>query len=376
MIEFVCDSKRCTGCFACANVCPTGAIEMVPGKIGHLYPKVSDGCLECNRCINTCPVNNPIELKKPIKTLAFWIRDDDEHHSSTSGGAAACFTNYVLENKGIVYGCASLPHGKIEYIRVDDKEDAYKLKGSKYVHSHINNCLRMIKEDLKSDKIVLFVGLPCQVAGLKRYIGQNDAKLYCIDLICHGVPSQQVLFEYIESLGIKRDDVSEVVFREAKGYFLTIKSSGRSVYHKNECKDLYYMGFNDNLCFRDSCFSCRYSAPNRVGDVTIGDFWGLGSSETFNYEPNGNVSVVLVNNEKGENLMKQCKDKYEAVERSLDEAVAGNHNLKSPSVAPNSVKFQTLYGKVGIQKALKSCLWKRRIKAPLLLAVQWILSKI
>lgn len=376
MIDKVCDLNKCTGCFACANACPVGAIQMLPGKIGHLFPTILDKCIECNKCIKTCPVNNPVELQKPIKTLAFWIKDDEEHQTSTSGGAAACFTNYILEEGGTVYGCASLPHGVIEHIRIDKKEDAFKLKGSKYVHSHINNTYQLIKADLKSGKKVLFIGLPCQVAGLKRYIGKENANLFAIDLICHGVPSQQVLFEYIESLGIKRDEVSVVAFREAKGYYLTIKSSGRSVYYKNECKDLYYMAFNDNLCFRDSCFTCRYSAPERVGDLTIGDFWGLGKQEPFNYTPHGHVSVVLVNNSKGELLMKSCSDKYEAVERSLDEAVAGNHNLKSPSVAPNAEKFHFLYGKVSIQRALKKCLWKRRMKAPILPIVQWILSKI
>lgn len=376
MIDKVCDLNKCTGCFACANACPVGAIQMLPGKIGHLFPTILDKCIECNKCIKTCPVNNPVELQKPIKTLAFWIKDDEEHQTSTSGGAAACFTNYILEEGGTVYGCASLSHGVIEHIRIDKKEDAFKLKGSKYVHSHINNTYQLIKADLKSGKKVLFIGLPCQVAGLKRYIGKENANLFAIDLICHGVPSQQVLFEYIESLGIKRDEVSVVAFREAKGYYLTIKSSGRSVYYKNECKDLYYMAFNDNLCFRDSCFTCRYSAPERVGDLTIGDFWGLGKQEPFNYTPHGHVSVVLVNNSKGELLMKSCSDKYEAVERSLDEAVAGNHNLKSPSVAPNAEKFHFLYGKVSIQRALKKCLWKRRMKAPILPIVQWILSKI
>lgn len=376
MIDKVCDLNKCTGCFACANACPIGAIQMLPGKVGHLFPTILDKCIECNKCIKTCPVNNPVELQKPIKTLAFWIKDDEEHQTSTSGGAAACFTNYILEEGGTVYGCASLPHGVIEHIRIDKKEDAFKLKGSKYVHSHINKTYQLIKADLKSGKKVLFIGLPCQVAGLKRYIGKENANLFAIDLICHGVPSQQVLFEYIESLGIKRDEVSVVAFREAKGSYLTIKSSGRSVYHKNECKDLYYMAFNDNLCFRDSCFTCRYSAPERVGDLTIGDFWGLGKQEPFNHTPHGHVSVVLVNNSKGELLMKSCSDKYEAVERSLDEAVAGNHNLKSPSVAPNAEKFNFLYGKVSIQRALKKCLLKRRMKAPILPIVQWILSKI
>ena len=375
MIERICDSDKCTGCSACANICPVGAIEMKPAKIGHIFPAISDSCIECNRCVKVCPVNKPLKLQSPNKTLAFWMKDDEEHRTSTSGGAAACFTNYVLDKGGVVYGCASLPHGIIEHIRIDKKEDAYKLKGSKYVHSHINNAFKLIKRDLKEEKMVLFIGLPCQVAGLKNYIGHDEEKLFSIDLICHGVPSQQVLFEYIESLGINRDKVSVVAFREAKGYYLTILSSGRSLYHQHECKDLYYMAFNDNLCFRDSCFTCRYSAPERVGDLTIGDFWGLGRSKPFDYQTRGNVSVVLVNNNKGQYLMEVCTDKYVAIERTLEEAVAGNHNLKSPSFSLLSKRFHSLYGTVDIQTALKKCLWKRRIKAPLIPIIQWIYTR-
>lgn len=376
MIDKICDNSKCTGCSACANVCPIGAIEMKPGKIGHVYPKISEKCIGCNKCIKTCPVNKPLDLQTPNKTLAFWMKDDEEHRTSTSGGAAACFTNYILDNGGIVYGCASLPHGIIEHIRIDKKEDAYKLKGSKYVHSYINDIYKSIKGDLKDCKKVLFIGLPCQVAGLKNYMGKTNENLFAIDLICHGVPSQQVLFEYIESLGIKRDDVSEVSFREAKGSYLTIKSLNKILYRKNECKDLYYMAFNDNLCFRDSCFTCSYSVSKRVGDLTIGDFWGLGKKIPFSQDPHGHVSVVLVNNAKGQYLTEVCSDKYFAVERTLEEAIAGNHNLKNPSVAPKAEMFCSLYGEVDIQTALKKCLWKRRMKAPLIPIVQWVLRKV
>lgn len=376
MIEKVCELSKCTGCFACANACPMDAIQMQPGKIGHLFPTITDKCIECNKCINTCPINNPVKLQQPQKTLAFWVKDDEEHHSSTSGGAAACITNYILEETGTVYGCASLPHGVIEHIRVDKKEDSFKLKGSKYVHSHINNSYRSIKADLKNGRKVLFIGLPCQVAGLRNYIGNDDNNLYAIDLICHGVPSQQVLFEYIGSLGIKRNEISVVAFREARGSYLTVKTSGRSLYHKHECKDLYYMAFNDNLCFRDSCFTCKYSVPKRVGDLTIGDFWGLGKRMPFNHDTHGNVSVVLVNNAKGRFLMDACANEYDAEERTLEEAIAGNHNLHSPSPSQNSKKFSKLYGKVDIQTALRRCLLKRRMKALLIPIVQWILNKI
>lgn len=372
MIDNICNKSKCSGCAACANVCPVAAIEMKPGKIGHIYPEISNKCIECNKCVKTCPVNSPLDLLTPEMTFAFWVRDKKEHVTSTSGGAAACFTNYILENGGVVYGCAALPHGIIEHIRIDKKADAYKLKGSKYVQSNINANYKSIKVDLKEGKKVLFVGLPCQVAGLRNFIGKENKNLYSVDLICHGVPSQQVLFEYIEALGIKRNDISEITFREAKGYYLTVKSFSGTVYHQDEDKDLYYMAFNDNLCFRDSCFTCRYSSPKRVGDLTIGDFWGLGKKTPFKYDTHGHVSVVLVNNTKGKQLIDSCSDQYELVERTLEEAVAGNHNLKCSSVAFNAEKFQNLYGKVDIRTALKKCLYKRRMKAPLISIVKFV----
>lgn len=375
MIEKVCDYSKCTGCFACVNICPVNAIEMSPGKIGHIYPNISEKCIECKKCVKTCPVNTNVELQHPKKVFAFWVKDKKEHQTSSSGGAAACFTNYILDSDGVVYGCASLPYGLIEYIRINKKEDAYKLKGSKYVHSHINDTFRSIKSDLQEGKKVLFIGLPCQVAGLKNYLGKEVDKLYTIDLICHGVPSQQLLFEYIQSLGIERSTVDMITFRETKDYYLTIKSSDKILYRKNECKDLYYMAFNDNLCFRDSCFTCRYSVPERVGDLTIGDFWGLGKKEPFHYNTQGHVSVVLMNNSKGQYLLDKCIDVYEAVERTLDEAISGNHNLKSPSESFYAEKFQLLYGKVDIQTALKRCLWKRRLKAPFIPIIKWLLEK-
>lgn len=375
MIDKVCDYSKCTGCSACANICPVGAIVMKPGKIGHIYPEISYACIGCHKCVKICPVNKPVDLQIPYKTLAFWVKDDKEHSTSTSGGAAACFSNTILEKGGVVYGCASLPHGVIEHIRISKQEEVYKLKGSKYVHSHINDTFRSILTDLREGKQVLFIGLPCQVAGLKNYLGKDFDSLYLIDLICHGVPSQKVLFDYIEFLGIKRYAVDAVSFREPKGYYLTIKSGGRIVYRKNECRDLYYMAFNDNLCFRDSCFTCRYSTSQRIGDLTIGDFWGLGKKEPFKYDSRGNVSVVLVNNVKGNTLLDFCSGKYEAVERTLEEAISGNHNLKGPSISVNANKFQALYGKTSIQTILKKCLWKRRLKAPLMPIVKWILEK-
>lgn len=375
MIEKICDSSKCTGCSACKNICPIGAIDMREGVAGHIFPFISDSCIGCKKCINTCPANRIVPLQKPQIVYAAWAIDDNEHETSTSGGVAACFTNTCIDKGGVVYGVASLPHGVINHIRVDNKTDAYALKGSKYVHSHIHNTFKDVKKDLDDGRDVLFIGLPCQVAGLKNYLEGKDDRLVCVDLICHGVPSQAVLFNYLEAKGFKRFSIESIQFRDRSGYNLTVIENGRVVYSKPEHRDLYYMAFNDNLCFRDSCFTCRYATSNRCGDLTIGDFWGLGVEEEFNYDSHGNVSVIFVNNGKGSRFLNHSKSQLMLVERTLNEAVAGNHNLNNPSVSKHSERFRNLYSKTDIITALSNCLWRRRIIAPLVPLVKLVLEK-
>lgn len=372
MIDKICNIKLCTGCAACANVCPVQAISLKAGEIGHIFPVISDKCIDCKRCIKTCPANNPVKLQTPFATYAAWSKNFEEHSTSTSGGIAAELSNWVIDNGGVVYGCASLPHGVIEHHRCERKEELRLLKGSKYVQSHINLSIKAVISDLKNGRIVLFVGTPCQVAGLKNAVGDKDENLILVDLICHGVPSQQVLFKHLERNGFYQSEIDRIQFREKTGYYLSVTQNGKITYRKQEREDLYYMGFNENLMFRESCFICRYSNKLRAGDLTIGDFWGLGIEKPFIEKTEGNVSVILVNSEKGKRILNQCHEKVTLVERNLTEAIAGNHNLQNPSVCNRSIKFKRIYNGENVEYALKVCLRKRRLKC----IIQRILIKL
>lgn len=377
MRTIVCELNLCTGCSACMNVCLVDAISMQEGELGHIFPVINDNCIDCNKCEKTCPAIHPNSLQQPQKVYAAWAKNDVEHHTSTSGGAASCFSNHVLKQEGTVYGCASLPEGKIEHIRIDKLRDIKKLKGSKYVQSYINNLFRDVKNDLKEGKKVLFVGLPCQVAGLKKYLVKDDEHLVTVDMVCHGVPSQKILFDYLAAKGIVRKNIKSINFREQQGCYLTVlNNENKSVYRKNECADLYYTAFNENLCFRNSCFSCRYSSPNRIGDITIGDFWGLGAKVPFTEKTNGHVSVIMTNNEKGELFLQECTDQLNLVERTLSEAVKGNHNLYASSVSTQNTLFKQLYGKLSLENALKRCTRWRRFKSLFIPAIQCIMKRV
>ncbi len=365
-MEQICPINQCTGCAACANVCKKKAISMTEDTIGHIFPHVDiENCVDCGACKKACPAQNMVERQLPQKAYAAWAKDKQEHKTSSSGGAAAIFTNYILKKNGVIYGCV-LENGFL-HKRITNQQEAYKLKGSKYTQSYIGDTYAQIKQDLAQNKSVLFIGVPCQVAGLKAFLGKNiSPNLVTVDLVCHGVPPQKLLFENLKLQGILPETISNISFREKDGLFLTVSSAEKIIYRNSVHKDLYYMAFLDNLTFRESCYSCAYANSARVGDITIADFWGLGRTVPFPKETKDGVSLILTNTEKGAAFLAACEDNLEMFERTVDEAIAGNPNLRRPSFSKNHERFVPLYKKYGFKKALKKCMRIRRIKSVLL----------
>ena len=364
----ICEKRLCTGCGACLNICPKQAITMQAQEVGHIYPVIDpEKCVDCGLCQLACPADKKSFLNAPQATYAAWAKDDEEHASSTSGGAAAIFTNYVLQNGGVVYGCVY--DGGFVHRRIDNLNDASKLKGSKYVHSHIEEAYKSVKADLDAGILTLFVGTPCQVAGLRGFLrGKTYENLVCADLVCHGVPSQKLFFDYVAELGIDRNHIENVTFRERQGSYLNVLRKNNAVYRKSGLEDLYYMGFYDNVFLRESCYNCEYATGKRAGDLTIGDFWGLGKEIPFEEKVVNGVSLILVCTEAGEHFLKKVSGELALFDRPLSEAIEGNWNLRRPTNRGNYEKFAARYGKMPVRKALKKSLRVRRFKSILLRA--------
>ena len=197
----ICDYHLCTGCATCMNVCPHKAISMQSDKYGELHPVVDmANCVGCGLCINRCPVNQDTERLEPRKCLAVWEKSlNDRKYSASGGVAAALYRTVVSAYKGIGYGVEWGDELKAHFVRANEYHlDA--LKGSKYVQAIVDNIYGQVKMDLYEKRTVLFIGLPCQIAGLKNYLHKEYANLITCDLLCHGVPPQDYLIKEIKSL--------------------------------------------------------------------------------------------------------------------------------------------------------------------------------
>lgn len=376
-MEFVCDKKDCFGCHACFNICPKAAIEMKEDEIGALIPEINqEKCIDCGLCKKVCPTLNCSNFKKPQKTFAAIAKDENIYKSSTSGGVATLFSKKIIENGGVVYGSAVIGGVDIKHIRVERIEDLKKLQGSKYVQSRIGKIYKSIKRDLLRNLKVLFIGTPCQVDGLLMYLQKDYENLCTINIICHGTPPNRLLREHIRSNIVKSEDILDIKFRDQTSCRMQIMSNSKHIYNKKLKDDIYLIGFMRKLYYRNACYSCKYAQQNRVGDMTIGDFWGFDNSKPFPVKHDYGLSVILVNSTKGLKYFDFVSDELVYDERKLEEAVSGNPQLRHPSTKHrNTDKFVKLYSKKGFKQTALRCLWLDQLGYRMIFFLQKIRKK-
>ena len=300
------NKEDCCGCSACLSICPKHAIYMKHDEKGYLYPEIrKDSCVNCGLCEKVCPLKDK-EKNKKFEKIAYGVKNKDEHEraKSSSGGVFVEVAKYILNNDGVVYGVEMNNDFQVKHGRATTIEDARKFQGSKYVQSDKHSIFCMVQKDLKEGKEVLFTGTPCEVAGLKKYLRKEYDNLYTLDLICHGVPSSELLNAFLKGKEkLYSSQITELKFREKeygwRNQELYIKFENGRIYHAPIWVDNFYRLFTNNYILRDSCYACRFSSMERQGDITIGDFWNLkNANEAF--EDKLGVSSVIINSEKGE----------------------------------------------------------------------------
>lgn len=345
-MDFVCDRKKCTGCSACVNICKHKAIIMKADLCGFLHPIVDHAkCIGCELCRKVCPVNSSLPLSAIKTCYAAITSDEKELFSCSSGGAATVISRCIINNGGVVYGCSGNDVSHFRHVRVDNIDGLEQLKGSKYVQSDMGDIMNHIHKDLKDGLPVLFVGTPCQVAGVRNFLGREYNNLYTADLVCHGVPNQKMFNENLKRYTDTPNDAN-VFFRRKEngkgkykiefGLGYKSKKTGKSVF-KPYNRDYYMFGFLRCLTFRENCYTCPFACKDRVGDITLCDFWGL--DDSANFEKSKGVSAILINTNKGKNLFDISKGDLVFKERSVEEATRWNCQLNYPSVMSSHYSF-------------------------------------
>ena len=339
----LCDQTKCTQCMACVNACPKGCITMVDAGEGFCIPQIDrEVCVECGACMRACHRIEPhVEFSQPLHTLACWTKNDSDRKKSSSGGAFSVLARKVLSMGGVVFGATMDKDLKVKHICINKAEDIYMLQGSKYVQSYMGVTYKQVREYLKAGSQVLFTGTPCQVGGLLTFLRKKYDNLFTVDMVCHGVPSQKAFDSFCERTHLKGNcDGVSFRFTEGWGFQLARElmagdSISTHIIRKpvNPKNDWYMRAFNKSLLFNEACYGCAYAHPQRVSDFTMADFWGLGINEPFKYPSTKGVSMLLVNNERSWIFIQDCSDLFYK-ERTLQEAIKGNHNLSQVSSRP------------------------------------------
>ena len=333
------DKKNCTGCRTCEQICPFNAIKMVENKEGFIEPLIiKEKCTNCSVCSKICPQLNDVQIKRleKIEAYAGKNRNTEIQKQSSSGGIFSALAEYVLDNNGVVYGCAFNENMNAEHIRIETKEELYKLRGSKYIQSNTKNTFKDAKNQLEKSKMVLYSGTPCQIAGLIAFLGKEYANLVTIDLVCHGVPSPKLFEKYKDWLEEKNN--SKVVSydfsnKEKNGWGVNAKfilENGKVKYFKAEI-DPYYKSFLNSTTYRESCYKCKYSNTNRIGDITLADYWGIDKIHPDFYDEKG-ISAILVNTQKGKNFLEKLNKELILLKSKVENVSKQNHNLTKASI--------------------------------------------
>lgn len=325
----------CSGCEACANICPRNAIVMKRNAEGFAYPKIRrELCIACGKCDATCPALNFTKKIPEVFPKVFAAINPDEkiRRHSSSGGVFSALSEIILRGGGIVFGAGFDENFHVAHTSAKNLEELENLRGSKYVQSQIRNVYRQVKDALKST-IVLFSGTPCQCAGLKHFLGYEPENLLTVDIICHGTPSPALWENYIGEF-THAHEVKHVNFRSKRNGWTTshleINFADQGHYLKPINQDFYGKNFLYGLSERPSCHSCKFKFPNCKSDLTIGDAWGIQNFAPEMFDNRG-TSVIFIHTTKGENFLSRTN--LTARRINFSDSVISNPRLITSTVA-------------------------------------------
>lgn len=345
-MEVLKDISQCTGCTACEQSCPKHAIYMEEDSRGFVYPVIqSIECIECGKCQMICPINTIPKVSSNSKCYGALNKSEEQRLNSSSGGIFMLLASEILSIGGVIYGAAYNEFNEVIHIEVDDMESLKRLQGAKYSQSTLVDIFFSVKSNLLNDKMVLFSGTSCQVAGLKNYLGREYSKLIVIDFVCHGVPSPKAWREYVEYRSVEDGHEGENLTINLRSkstgwsryrYSVLFQYASGDQYTVLNGMDSYMKAFVNNLILRASCNDCQFKGVHRCSDITLGDFWGVWNIKPELDDDKG-TSLVIIHSKKGQSIWNDVKEKCVWTELTETEAYKENQSLiRSSLVNPKA----------------------------------------
>ncbi len=344
--------KDCCGCEACVASCPKQCISMQENDEGFLYPVVDASlCVRCGLCNKICPIENKPQIADRLpepEIYAAWSHDEGIRRHSSSGGIFSVLAEGILAENGMVVGAAYTDNWrKVEHIIVEARDgrsaDISPLRGSKYVQSEVKpEIYQKIKRVLLDRRKVLFSGTPCQVAALRNYLGKDYPELYTCDLVCHGVPSPGWYRKYIDRRELEeKSPILSINMRNKRSGWVNFgvreQFENGNVEETPMLRNAWLCSFLKNYTLRYSCYACTFATMERVGDITLADFWGLASDPKYNKDDRG-LSQIHCNTQRGKKLFLTQKSRITQTRVEIDKATLGQDALVKPCKCPSARK--------------------------------------
>lgn len=331
------DKFTCCGCSACAHACPKQCITMRADTEGFSYPSINEEeCVDCGLCLKKCPFHTSGEKKVPMKAYAAYNKNQDIRMESSSGGIFTLLAEKTIQEGGVVFGARYTKDFQVEICAADNKAQLQSFRGSKYVQASVGDSYKEAQEILKTGRKVLYSGTPCQILGLKRFLGKDFENLLTVDIICHGTPSPKVWQRYLDEIREEGNKaINSINFRSKpngwKRFNFTLNyNEGDDTYSISSFfgQNPYMRAFLSDLILRPSCYQCKVKSVKSESDITLGDFWGIEKVHPQMDDDKG-TSLILINTEKGEIALNLSETEYLPTE--YDKAYPYNTALEQSS---------------------------------------------
>ena len=302
---------------------------MQEDKEGFLQPKIdTSSCIACHKCEKVCPILNAESIPSDFETKAYAVinKDDEVRAQSSSGGVFFPLAKWVIEQGGVVFGARWNDKWEVIHDYAEDLEGVKAFMKSKYVQSVVGDTLRQAKEFLEAGRWVLYSGTPCQLGGLRAYLGKEYEKLLQVDLICHGVPSPGVWRSYLKDY-FGKEEILDINFRDKRdgwlGFQCVTTTTTTTTYREKQMENPYFRGFLTNVYLRNSCYNCCFRQDRRASDITLADYWGVNELCVDMHDDKG-TSIVFAHTAKGENILHYISNNIHVVRQDGDLIVSYN----------------------------------------------------